>query len=128
MIDIVALSHAFIDRWHRRDIDGILAALAEDIEYQNVPMAAMHGRTEVREFITPVMLKATRVEWIVHHLATIADGSKVLTERTDSFHFGSQLVAVRVMGIFEFRGELISRWRDYSDLGDFARQMSEIKE
>lgn len=128
MTDVVAHSLAFVDRWNRRDIDGILAALSEDIDYQNVPMAAMHGRDEVRAFITPNLIRVTRVEWIVHNLAVTADGSKVLTERTDCFHFEKQVVSVPVMGVFEFRGGLIARWRDYADIGDFVRQMSAINQ
>jgi limonene-1,2-epoxide hydrolase len=52
----------------------------------------------------------------------------VLTERTDSFHFGKQVVSVPVMGVFEFRGDMIARWRDYADIGDFVRQMSAINQ
>jgi limonene-1,2-epoxide hydrolase len=126
MTDVVAFSLAFVDLWNRRDIDGIIAALTEDIEYQNLPMTAMHGRDEVRAFITPNLSRVTRVEWIVHNLAATGDGSKVLTERTDSFYFGKQVVSVPVMGVFEFRGNLIARWRDYADIGDFVRQMSAI--
>lgn len=126
MADAAALSLAFVDRWNRRDIDAIIAALAEDIDYRNVPMAPMHGRAEVRAFLTPTLMRATRIEWIVHNLAVTSDGSKVLTERTDKFHFGEQLVSVPVMGVFEFRGELIAHWRDYSDIGDFVRQMGAI--
>jgi limonene-1,2-epoxide hydrolase len=128
MTDVVALSLAFVDRWNRRDIDGIIAALAEDIDYQNVPMAAMHGRADVRAFITPNLIRVTRIEWVVHHLAVTADGSKVLTERTDNFHFEKQVVSVPVMGVFEFRGDMIARWRDYADIGDFVRQMSAINQ
>jgi limonene-1,2-epoxide hydrolase len=51
------------------------------------------------------------MEWIIHNLAVTADGSKVLTERTDGFYFGDQRVSVPVMGVFEFRGELIAAWR-----------------
>jgi limonene-1,2-epoxide hydrolase len=126
MTDVVALSLAFVERWNRRDIDGIIESLTEDVVYRNVPMAPMHGRAEVRAFITPNLERATRIDWIVHHLAVNEDGSKVLTERTDSFHFGSQVVSVPVMGIFEFRGGLIAHWRDYADIGDFVRQMSSI--
>jgi limonene-1,2-epoxide hydrolase len=128
MADPVALSLAFVDRWNRRNVDGIIAALAEDIDYRNVPMAPMHGRAEVRAFLAPTIIRATRVEWIVHNLAVTADGSKVLTERTDNFHFDEQVVSVPVMGVFEFRGELIARWRDYADIGDFVRQMNAINQ
>ena len=73
-------------------------------------------------------MRVTRIEWVVHHLAVTADGSKVLTERTDNFHFEKQVVRVPVMGVFEFRGDLIARWRDYADIGDFVRQMSAINQ
>jgi limonene-1,2-epoxide hydrolase len=128
MADTVALALAFVDRWNQRDIDGIIVALAEDIDYQNVPMAAMHGRAEVRAFITPNLIRATRIEWIVHNLAVTADRFKVLTERTDNFHFEGGVVSVPVMGVFEFRDGLIARWRDYADIGDFVRQMGAINQ
>jgi limonene-1,2-epoxide hydrolase len=124
--DVVALSLAFVDRWNRRDIDGIIAALAEDVVYQNVPLAPLLGRAAVRTFITPNLTLVTRMEWTVHNLAVTAEGSKVLTERTDSFQFGDQRVNIPVMGVFEFRGELIAAWRDYADVGDFIRQMRAI--
>src|ERR1700677_1293316 len=110
MADIVSLSLGFVDRWNRRDIDGIIAALAEDIDYQNVPIEAVDGRDHVRAFITPNPIRERRIEWVVHHLAVTADGSKVLTERTDNFHFEKQLGSVPVMGVFEFRGDMIARW------------------
>ena len=85
MADAVALSLAFIDRWNRRDIDGIIAALAEDIDYRNVPMAPMLGRAAVRAFITPNLDRATRIQWIVHNLAVTADGSKVLVKEKKTY-------------------------------------------
>jgi limonene-1,2-epoxide hydrolase len=124
--DVVALSLAFVDHWNRRDIDGIIAALTEDVVYQNVPLTPLLGRAAVRTFIVPNLTRMTRMEWIVHNLAVTAEGSKVLTERTDNFHFGDQRVSVPVMGVFEFRGELIAAWRDYADIGDFIRQMGAI--
>lgn len=124
--DVEALSLAFIDHWNRRDIDAIIDALTEDIEYQNLPLPAMQGRDAVRAFITPNLLRVTRMEFITHALAVSRDGLRVLTERTDNFHFGKQCVSVPVMGVFEFRGALIARWRDYADIAHFVQQMQAI--
>ena len=124
--DVVALSRSFIDHWNRRDIDAIIGALTTDVVYQNLPLPAMIGHEAVRAFITPNLLRVSRMEWIVHSIATTADGRSVLTERTDNFHFGDQLVSVPVMGVFEFRGGLIAHWRDYADIGGFVRQMQAI--
>lgn len=124
--DVEALSLAFIDHWNRRDIDAIIAALTEDIEYQNLPLPAMHGRAAVRAFITPNLLRVSRMEFIIHSLAVSRDGLRVLTERIDNFHFGERCVSVPVMGVFEFRGPLIARWRDYTDIAHFVQQMQHV--
>lgn len=124
--DVVALSRRFIHHWNQRDIDAILGALTTDVVYQNLPLPEMIGHEAVRTFITPNLRRVTRMEWIVHNIATTVDGHSVLTERTDNFHFGDQRVTVPVMGVFEFRGGLIARWRDYADIGGFVQQMQAI--
>jgi len=126
MTDVVALSHAFVEHWNRRDIEAILAALAPDVVYQNVPLPELAGRDAVRAFITPNLTRVTQMHWVVHNVAVTADGNTVLTERTDSFHFDGGVVHVPVMGVFEFRDGQIAAWRDYADIGDFVRQMGAI--
>lgn len=51
-------------------------------------------------------------------LAIAADGNRVLTERLDRFvrADGSEIAAIRVMGIFEVEGGRIVGWRDYADV------------
>jgi limonene-1,2-epoxide hydrolase len=83
----------------------------------------MVGRAAVRSFITPNLQRVQRMEFVLHSIAVSADGLRVLTERTDNFHFREGLVSVPVMGVFEFRGALIARWRDYADIGHFVQQM-----
>lgn len=58
-------------------------------------------------------------------LAIAADGNRVLTERLDRFvrADGSEVAALKVMGIFEVEGDCIVAWRDYFDVIR-ARQMS----
>ena len=114
---------AFIAAWEARDVEKILAAMAPDAVYHNIPMQPMKGREAIRGFITPFLGGATRVEWTVHNVAESADGT-VLTERTDVFEMGPKTISLPVMGTFEFRDGLISKWRDYFDLADFQRQMA----
>jgi limonene-1,2-epoxide hydrolase len=94
--------------------------------YQNLPLPEMKGRAAVRQFITPNLQRVQRMEFIVHSIAVSADGLRVLTERTDNFHFIEGIVAVPVMGVFEFSGQLICRWRDYADIGHFVQQMQAL--
>jgi limonene-1,2-epoxide hydrolase len=114
---------AFIAAWEARDVEAILAGLAPDALYHNIPMQALKGRDAIRAFIAPFLAGATRVEWTVHHVAENAAGT-VLTERTDVFVMGPKTISLPVMGTFEFRDGLISAWRDYFDLADFQKQMA----
>lgn len=58
-------------------------------------------------------------------LAIAADGNRVLTERLDRFvrADGSEVAALKVMGIFEVEGNCIVAWRDYFDV-NFANKPS----
>jgi limonene-1,2-epoxide hydrolase len=51
-------------------------------------------------------------------LAIASDGNRVLTERLDRFvrSDGSEVAAVKLMGIFEVEGNHIVAWRDYFDV------------
>ena len=121
-----ALVLQFGGAWDRRDVEAILAMLHAEIEYQNVPAAILHGREEVRAFITPGLTAATRVLW--EYLAAVAspDGRTVLTERVDTFVFPEGTATARLMGIFEIEDRQIRRWRDYTDLGSFLERLQAI--
>lgn len=62
-------------------------------------------------------------------LAIAADGNRVLTERLDRFvrADGSEVAALKVMGIFEVEGDCIVAWRDYFDVNR-AKQMSKDRQ
>jgi limonene-1,2-epoxide hydrolase len=61
-------------------------------------------------------------------LAIAADGNRVLTERLDRFvrADGSEVAAIKVMGIFEVDGDHILAWRDYFDV-NFGKKLSDDK-
>lgn len=120
------LVHAFGQAWEARDIDAITGFLHQDVAYQNVPAPILHGRDRVRAFITPSLKAVERMVWEFKATTASADGAKVLTERVDTFVFAEGAVVVPLMGIFEIAGDLIVRWRDYCDLGAFARATQAI--
>jgi len=122
----IELVHAFGRAWDACDVEAIMAMLAPDCVYQNVPVPEMVGHTAIRAFITPSLKAAERMEW--EFRATVADetGRLVLTERVDRFMFPQGVVAVPLMGIFEIAGGLIAAWRDYADIGSFVRDMQGI--
>lgn len=114
---------AFIELWNRRDLDGLLAAMAPDCVYHNIPWAPLVGHAAIREGLSLFVADAAEIDWRVLHIAQGADGL-VLTERLDRFLLAGQWLEMPVMGIFQLRDGLITHWRDYFDSAQFQAAMA----
>jgi limonene-1,2-epoxide hydrolase len=115
---------AFISHWNSGDIDAMMALCAEGIIYHNIPMEPINGTTAMRGMVEGFMADIAKCEWETHAIA--ANGKVVLTERTDVFIFkDGRRAAIRVMGTFEMGDDgLITHWRDYFDMAEFARELA----
>ena len=105
----------FCNAFERRSAEDVLAYMAPDIVYQNVPLPAMHGIDAAAKFLTPLLTKTIKIEFNVLSLAVSNSGNEVLTERLDRLHFSTGVVDIPLMGVFVVRNGKISEWRDYSD-------------
>jgi limonene-1,2-epoxide hydrolase len=105
---------AFLEAAARRDYETALPLLAEDVEYQNMPLPPVHGRAAARETIEALMAMCTGAEWIVHR--EVADGDLVMNERVDRFELHGRWVDLPVAGVFVVSDGQIVLWRDYFDL------------
>jgi limonene-1,2-epoxide hydrolase len=108
----------------QKDLDGALALCTDDLEYDNVPMEALHGRDAARAFLSALVTDDVEIDWVVHR--QVASATTVLNERTDSFVFGGGAIRIDlpVAGVFEVRDGRIALWRDYFDLRTFEQQMA----
>ena len=113
---------AFVAAFGRKDVDAALELVADDIEYDNVPMPTVHGKEDTRAFLGPFVGMADEVEFVVHR--QVADGDTVFNERTDRFRTGDSTVEIKVAGVFVIRDGLIVLWRDYFDLQSLTDQMA----
>jgi limonene-1,2-epoxide hydrolase len=140
----------FVEAWSRLDLHGIESLVSDELFYQNIPFAAVSQLDELAAFensvramlnagdggmpITPIIgrpafkkfLEIVRLfEWAKWDINVIAeDGDTVFTERVDTFGFhGGGSIALGVIGLFEVRGGLIHKWRDYFSLAEFQSQM-----
>jgi limonene-1,2-epoxide hydrolase len=105
-----------------RDYDVALSLLADDIEYQNMPLPAVHGPAAVQETIEMLLGMCTKSEWVVHR--EVADGDVVMNERTDRFHVDGRWLELPVAGVFVLRDGRIAIWRDYFDLDTIMKQLA----
>lgn len=113
------LVHRFITAIEQDRLDEALTLLADDVEYDNVPMGAVHGPEAVQQTLAPFLGAFEEVEWVVRH--QVASGTLesgvVMNERIDRFRSGDRWLELPVAGLFVVQGGRITLWRDYFDRG-----------
>lgn len=112
---------AFCNAWSGPDIDAVIAQLAPDIVYHNIPMDVLRGLPAVERYLRGAG-PFEDAHWDVLNIA--ANGDHVLTERVDHMTIGGCHVALPIMGIFRVRNGLLCEWRDYFDLASYRAQMA----
>ena len=103
---------SFLKTLEAQDLEQALTYVSDDIEYQNMPLPAVRGPEGVRRIVGPVM-KTSGFEARINKIA--ANGSTVLTERTDAILVGPVRIPFEVCGTFEVRNDRIAVWRDTFD-------------
>ena len=106
--------NTFMARVTAMDLDGALELVANDVEYDNVPMGPVHGPDGIRSVFAQLEGTVDKMEWIIHR--QVASGDLVLNERTDRFGSGDKWADLPVAGVFEVHDGKITLWRDCFDL------------
>lgn len=116
---------AFLDAMARKDYDAGLAFVADDCEYENLPMGRVTGpggvRAVLEPFFGPVLENDLRI------LRQAAQGSTVFLERLDRHRLPDRWVELPVTGVFEVRGGKIAVWREYFDLATLMQRWPELQ-
>lgn len=112
----VGVVEEFLTALEHLDIDRAVELLDPDVVYQNVPFPPAKGRPAVEKQLRGLGRYASGFEAHNHNIA--ANGSTVLTERTDVIHRGRMRAAFWVAGTFEVRDGRITLWRDRFDFAD----------
>ena len=108
-IDVV---RSFLKALEAQDLETALGCLAENVEYQNMPLRPTLTRSAAAKVIAPVF-RLSGFEARIRHIA--ANGPVVLTERTDAVFIGPVRIPFQVCGTFEVRDGQIVLWRDTFD-------------
>ncbi len=109
---------ALIDAWKGGDLEGALAHMADDIVWHYAAAIAppITGKKAARRFLERFAAEARDVDWRITHHAESAD--RLFVEGVDDYTDpAGRRVATAYAGVLEFRGALITGWRDYFDLG-----------
>jgi limonene-1,2-epoxide hydrolase len=112
---------ALVAACEARDLDAVCALVTDDIEYDNVPIGAVHGPDGVRSVLSGgVTAAAEQVEWVV--LNQVASGDVVMNERIDRFLVDGRWIEIPIAAVFRVRDGRVCLWRDYFDLETYRRQ------
>jgi len=100
------------------DFDTTDSLMADHIAWHNVGFPIIRGRQRISGLFRRGQGKFA-FEVKIHRIA--AEGTTVLTERTDALVFGPLRVQFWVCGVFEVQAGRITLWRDYFDTVDFIK-------
>lgn len=108
----------FLDALADEDLDTAGAVLAGDLVYQNVGLPTVYGSRAALQLFRR-MQGRVGFQVKIHRIA--ADGSAVLTERSDALVLGPLRLQFWVCGVFEVHNGRITLWRDYFDFYDMLK-------
>ena len=111
----------FIAAWSRLDATELAGYFAEDGVYHNMPTGPVEGRSNIERFIAGFIAPWTQTTWEILHL--MSEGNVVIAERIDRTKAGDKGVDLPCTGVFEMEDGEIKVWRDYFDLGTYAKGM-----
>lgn len=117
----IEVVRSFLGALELLDIDQALTYTAPDIVYQNVPLPPARGQAAFERQMRTGARFGSGFRAEIHNIA--ANGSIVLTERTDTLEVGPWRASFWVCGTFDVRRGRIVLWRDYFDYADVTRGM-----
>ncbi len=114
----------FIARVVRMDLDAACELVADDVEYDNVPMGKVTGPEGIKSVLGQMAGIVTDVEFVTHR--QVAVGNVVMNERTDRFGVGGRWADLPVAGVFVVEDGRITLWRDYFDMGTMTEMITSL--
>jgi len=122
--DYEALVREFCQAWADADHDKVVASFTDDGVYHNIPVDPLVGHEAIRAMVDGFTngMGLRVVEFRIDVM--LSSGSTVVTERVDIFaKADGSHVELPVLGIFEYEGDKIARWREYFDMNQFMAQL-----
>jgi ketosteroid isomerase-like protein len=110
--------NSMIKAWGRKDIDGVLALMTDDIVWHFAAAIAppVVGKAKVRKFLDGFAPQIAELRWRIFHHAE--SGDRLFFEGVDEYiGTDGKRIATPYASVVEFRDGLICGWRDYFDGG-----------
>ncbi len=114
-----------IEAWQAKDIEGVLAHMSDDIvwHYAAPGLPPVRGKATAAKLLARFQSDMHGIEWRI--FAHAEAGDRLFVEGVDDYRTTQgHRVAVPYAGVLDFRGDLITGWRDYVDLAVITDQKS----
>ncbi len=117
---------AFIESIQGHRLTAALEMVADDCEYDNVPITKVFGRAAIEQTLGGFLAECSAYEWLIHHQVSSGDleHGVVMNERTDRFEIDGRWVDLDVAGLFVISKGKIALWRDYFDREIFTKALA----
>lgn len=115
----IAVFRAMADAWHRKDWRACADLLAPDGVLQSMMLEPVVGRETFHERIRKMEQPNKDVTLHIQRIGVI--GGALFVERSDEVVIDGVSRRIPVVGVLEFRGPLISLWREYYDRAQLLR-------
>lgn len=120
---LIDTAKELIETWKRKDVDGVLAMLDEEIVYHyHVGSPPLEGKAKIRKFLERFGAEQEDIRWRIENYAE--RGDTLLVEGRDIYRKGDKEIDLPYMGIFRFRDGKILEWRDHFDMGELRKQQA----
>lgn len=116
MSRLYATQMAIIEAWRRQDVEGVLVHLTDDIVWHNSSglNPAVRGKAAMRTVLQAMAKVIKTNTWRLFDYAENDD--RIFVEGVDEFWLTTgEHVAIPYAGVLQFRGALVSEWREYFD-------------
>ena len=122
-MDAESTVNEFIKRVVAGDLPAAGELVADDLEYDNVPIGKNIGRDTMVSFLGAMMKGVEEMMFETHRQT--CTGNVVMNERTDKFRIGDTWIALPVAGVFVVGDDgRITLWRDYFDMKMYTDQVA----
>jgi len=111
----------FVAAWSRLDASELAEYFTEDGVYHNIPTQPVAGRDNIRSMIKGFIASWTETDWEIRTL--LARNETVFVERIDRIKTADAAVDLPCVGVFAMENGRIREWRDYFDLGSYAKAL-----
>lgn len=112
----------FIEKIQQRNADALIALMAEDVIFYDIPKDTHHGISAVHQLFENFFTHAASIDWEIIH--KIIQDNVAVIERINHVNIQGKNISLPMVTVIEVVAGKIKVIRDYFDLKSFTDQLA----